>query len=88
MSGPINKILLVGAAYGIIQVLMQDIGVKTGIKQRDLMQTPAAQLFLSFSAAYTITEDLFLAGIATGIYFYLRDYYSDGKVSTVCFEEV
>lgn len=84
----LKNILLVAAAYGIVQVLMQDIGVKTGLKQRDLIQKPASQLLLSFAAAYTITEDFCLAAVATGLYFYLREVYSEGKTAPVCFESV
>ena len=34
-----NNILLIFAAYGVLQVLAQDLGVKTGKKQRDLVHS-------------------------------------------------
>ena len=82
------KIVTVLSAYGIIQVWAQDLGIKTGKKQRDLVQKIPIQLILLYSAAYTITEDIELAVITTFIYYFLKYFYSDGKLSEVCFEDV
>ncbi len=89
LSNPsVERILLIAGAYGIIQVLQQDLGNKTGKQQRDLIQTLPVQIFLSFSAAYMVTKDLQSASIAVGIYFGLKYMYSNGETSEVCFEEV
>ena len=83
-----KQVLLVGAAYGIIQVLMQDLGVKTGAKQRDLVKHPALQVFLAFSASYFITQDVALAVVPTALYFYLREVHSKGITAPVCFDPI
>ena len=87
-SGRNKKIVLILAAYGIVQVLAQDLGIKTGKRQRDLVQKFPVQVALLYAGAYTVTEDINLALITTGIYFALKYIYSDGKTSTVCFEDV
>tara|TARA_B100001287_G_C22472623_1_gene430416 strand:+ start:352 stop:633 length:282 start_codon:yes stop_codon:yes gene_type:complete len=83
-----EKIVLILAAYGIVQVLAQDLGIKTGKKQRDLIQSMPVQISLLFAGAYVVTNDTNLAAIATGIYYGLKYVYSGGETSTVCFEEV
>ena len=83
-----EKIVLVLAAYGIVQVLAQDLGIKTGKKQRDLIQSLPVQFALLFAGAYVVTNDTNLAVAATGLYYGLKYVYSEGKTSTVCFEDV
>jgi Na+/H+ antiporter NhaD/arsenite permease-like protein len=83
-----NEVLLIIGAYGIIQVLAQDLGIKTGKKQRDLMQSMPVQIVLLFSGAYTIVNSYRDAAIATIIYYYLKYVYSNGETSAVCFEDV
>lgn len=87
-TGRNRKIVLVLAAYGIVQVLAQDLGIKTGKKQRDLVQKLPVQIALLYAGAYTVTEDINLALITTGIYLFLKYVYSEGKTSSVCFEDV
>ena len=84
----IEKILLVLAAYGIIQVLAQDLGIKTGKKQRDLVQSMPVQLALLYASGWAVTSDHQTAGIATGLYYFLKYGYSGGENSTVCLEGV
>ena len=88
LSGHALSIVKIISAYGIIQVLAQDLGIKTGKKQRDLAQKIPVQIIYFFSAAYTITNEVYLSIITVAIYFYLKYIYSDGKTSKVCFEEV
>ena len=83
-----ERIVLVLAAYGIVQVLAQDLGIKTGKKQRDLIQSLPVQIALLFAGAYTVTNDTNLAAITTAIYYGLKYVYSEGETSTVCFEDV
>jgi hypothetical protein len=83
-----KKITLVLAAYGIVQVLAQDLGIKTGKKQRDLIQSMPVQLTLLYAGAYTVTEDAQLALMAVAIYYFLKYVYSKGETSGVCFEDV
>jgi len=83
-----NEILLIIGAYGIIQVLAQDLGIKTGKKQRDLMHTMPIQIVILFSGAYTIVNSYRDAAIATILYYFLKYIYSSGETSAVCFEDV
>tara|TARA_B100000424_G_C22861224_1_gene458975 strand:- start:643 stop:930 length:288 start_codon:yes stop_codon:yes gene_type:complete len=83
-----EKIVLVLAAYGIVQVLAQDLGIKTGKKQRDLVQKMPVQIALLFAGAYTVTNDVELAVYTTAIYYGLKFIYSKGETSAVCFEDV
>ena len=84
----VEQILTIGAAYGIIQVLAQDLGIKTGKKQRDLIQSIPVQIFLMFSGAHAITGDYTNAAIAVMLYYLLKYVYSNGETSAVCFEDV
>lgn len=88
MNQNVHKALIVLAAYGIIQVLAQDLGIKTGKKQRDLIQWEPVQVVILFAGAYAVTDDLQLAGITTAIYYLLKYVYSRGVTSNVCFEEI
>ena len=84
----LDDIFNIGTAYGILQVLAQDLGIKTGKKQRDLVQSIPVQIFLLYCGAYSITDDHFLAIITTIIYYVLKYIYSNGQTSAVCFEDV
>lgn len=84
----IEDVMKLGAAYGILQVLAQDLGIKTGKRQRDLIQTMPVQVFLMYSGAYAVTGDHKLAAMVTGIYYILKYVYSGGETSDVCFESV
>ena len=88
LVGTPDQVMRVLAAYGIVQVLAQDLGIKTGKKQRDLIQSMPIQFLLFFAAAYTVTGDLNTSAITVAIYYYLKYIYSDGETSSVCFEEV
>ena len=83
-----NRGLNIIAAYGIVQVLAQDLGIKTGKKQRDLIQNKFVQIIVLYSGAYVVTDNYRDAIIATFIYYFLKYSYSDNITSSVCFEEV
>ncbi len=86
----VHQIVMILAAYGIIQVLAQDLGIKTGKKQRDLIQSYPTQAFFLFAGAYTIVGEDHVgeAAIATGLYYFLKYILSNGETSEVCFEDV
>ncbi len=84
----IEDILKLGAAYGILQILAQDLGIKTGKRQRDLIQTMPVQVFIMYSGAYSVTGDHKLAAMITALYYVLKYVYSGGETSDVCFESV
>ena len=79
------------AGYSIIQVLAQDLGIKTGKKQRDLIQKNIIiQFLLFFSVAVSIMphNNELEALLACFLYFFLKYYYSEGETSNVCFEQI
>lgn len=84
----LNNLLKIIGGYGIVQVLAQDLGIKTGKKQRDLIQTGYVQIVILYSAAYITTGDYILSFITTLAYYFLKYYYSDGETSEVCFEDI
>lgn len=88
MNLSLEDILKVGAAYSMMQVLAQDLGIKTGKKQRDLVQSKPVQIFLMYSSAYAVTLDHKTAMITTVAYYFLKYVYSDAETSPVCFEDV
>ena len=83
-----NNILLVLGAYGVLQVLAQDLGVKTGKKQRDLVQKPIVLMLLLYGCAFSVTQDHYLSVITMVLYYFLKYIYSGGVTSAVCFEDV
>lgn len=80
--------LTILAAYGIIQVLAQNLGIKTGKKQRDLVQSEPVLFALLYSGAFAVTDDYQLALVATVLYYFLKFFYSSGRTAEVCFEDV
>ena len=81
----IHYVLRALGAYGIIQVFAQDIGLKTGIKQKELSHRPLFRFILLWSIAYAITDDGREALFGALLYFYLKHVYSEGKTLDVCF---
>jgi hypothetical protein len=79
----LEDIMNIGAAYGILQILAQDLGIKTGKKQRDLIQSMPVQIFLMYSGAYAVTNDHKLSIIATVLYYFLKYVYSGGETSNL-----
>ena len=84
----LKKVLMIIGAYGIVQVLAQDLGIKTGKKQRDLIQLMPVQIIVLYAGAFTVTDNHSNAAIAIGLYYLLKYGYSLGKTSDVCFESV
>ena len=83
-----SNLIKIAAAYGIVQVLAQDLGIKTGKLQGKIVRSLPVQIGLLYSAAYLVTDDVTLAIVATGIYYFLKYVVSRGKTSPVCFEDV
>lgn len=83
----VNQILWIFGGYGIIQVLAQDSGLKTGIDQRDLIQYTLIFFFLGIGMAYSITQNRSQSMIAMFLYLHLKYVVSD-RESNVCFEDL
>ena len=88
MNKNFNKIFAIMASYGIVQVLAQDLGIKTGKKQRDLVQAQPLQFFILYSGAFFVSSDHTVAVITTALYYFLKYIYSGGETSQVCFEDI
>ena len=83
----VNQTLWILGAYGIIQVLAQDSGLKTGIDQRDIVQQTFIFFFLGIGMAYSITQNRSQSIIAMFLYLHLKYVVSD-RTSNVCFEDL
>lgn len=84
----INYVLKVIGAYGIIQVLAQDIGVKTGKNQAELMRQNFIQWLLFTGTAFCVLNNRSEAMIGATLYFILKLNFSKGETQDVCFEDV
>ncbi len=84
----LNYALRILGAYGIVQVLGQDLGIKTGANQRNIIQQPILQLLLLWGGAYSLTGARSEGFMAVLLYFSLKFKVSNGKTSAVCFEDV
>ena len=83
-----NYILRIAGAYGLIQVLAQDLGVKTGLNQRNFVQNPLILFLILFGSAYSFTGFRGEAMFGTLIYLLLKLNSSFNILSGVCFEDV
>ena len=84
----VNYILRILGAYGIIQILAQDMGLKTGYVQRELVQSKIIQFLIFSGTAFALTNDISQAIIGTLLYFILKYSVSNNHTSSVCFERI
>ena len=84
----IGNLLNIISTYSIVQVLAQDLGIKTGRKQRDLIQNFYVQMVILYSCAYMITNSFRDSLIVTFAYYFLKYIYSENETSSVCFESI
>ena len=80
--------LRVAGGYGIVQVLAQDLGLKTGAVQRDVVQAEGVQFLLLWGGAFAVTGHRSEGLVAALLYFVLKHHVSAGETSAVCFEGV
>ena len=83
-----EDILLILGGYTIVQVLAQDMGLKTGKRQRDLVQSEPFTFFLVYGGSFTLLRRSDLALYSAFLYYFLKYIYSGGVTSEVCFEDV
>jgi hypothetical protein len=84
----INYLLGLFGSYGMIQILAQDSGLKTGEIQRDTIQKSLLFSVIALGTSYSVTSNRSQAMIAVLYYFHLKYIISNNKTSPVCFEEV
>jgi len=82
----LDSVLKLFGGYCLIQVAAQDVGIKTGREQSDLVKTPLFQFLMYVGVAFALTQDRSMAFIAALAYFQLRFFASEGKTKDVCFE--
>jgi hypothetical protein len=84
----INYVLSLFGSYGMIQILAQDSGLKTGEIQRDTVQKSLLFSLIALGTAFSITANRSQAMIGVLYYFHLKYIISNNKTSPVCFEDV
>lgn len=84
----LNYVLRVAGGYGIVQVLAQDLGIRTGLNQRNLVQHPVAQFIMLWGGAYALTGHRSEGMVSALLYFVLKLSISGNSTSSVCFEDV
>ena len=83
-----NYVLRVAGGYGIVQVLAQDLGIKTGINQRLIVQHPAVQFVMLWGGAFSLTSYRSEGMISVLLYMCLKHNVSNNVLGGVCFEDV
>lgn len=84
----LNQLLFILGSYGLIQVLAQDSGIKTGIDQRDTVQVNLFFALMGIGVAYSVTNNRSQSVLALLLYYHLKHVVSDGVTSPVCFEDI
>ena len=88
MNKKMNSVLSILGAYGVIQILAQDTGLKTGVIQRDTVQSGILFAFIALGMGYITSDNRSFSMIATLMYFHMKYVISDNKTLPVCFEDV
>jgi len=84
----INYLLNLLGSYGMIQILAQDSGLKTGEIQRNTVQQSLLFSLIAIGMAFSVTNNRSQAMIAVLYYYHLKYVISNNKTSPVCFEDV
>lgn len=84
----VNYLLRLFGSYGMIQILAQDSGLKTGQIQRDTVQKAALFSLIALGTAFSVTSNRSQALVGVMYYFHLKYVISNNKTAPVCFEDV
>ena len=87
-NNAVNYIFTLFGSYGMIQVLGQDSGLKTGTRQRDAVQQSFFFAIIALGMAFSVTRNRSQAFIAVLSYFHFKFVISNNKTSKVCVEDV
>lgn len=82
----LNSFLKVIGGYCLIQVAAQDVGLKTGVTQSDIVKSPIFQFFMYTGVGYALTQDRSMAIVASLLYFQMKFFISRGITKDVCFD--
>lgn len=83
-NDPLNQVLYILGSYAIIQLLAQDTGIKTGILQRDTVQTYILFTLIAIGMAYSVTGNRSQSMIAVLLYYHLKYVVSNNQTADVC----
>lgn len=84
----LNYILRILGIYGVIQVLSQDFGIKTGLLQNQFTKIPVIHFLCMFGGGFALTGQRSESFLGALLYFFLRRLVSNNKTTQACFEEV
>ena len=85
---PLNRLLHTMGAYGMVQILAQDSGLKTGVSQRDSVQTSLYFVPVAVGMAFSMCDNRSQAILSVLMYYHLKYTVSNNITSPVCFEDV
>jgi hypothetical protein len=83
-----NYVLRVAGGYGLVQVLAQDLGLRSGLNQRNIVQQPAMQFLMLWGGSYALTGHRSEGMVSALLYFVLKYNVSGNVTANVCFEDV
>ena len=66
-----EDILNIGATYGVVQILANDLA-DSGVNQSNLLQAMPVQMFLIYSGAFSVTNNHKIAIISIVLYYLLK----------------
>lgn len=84
----INYILRTLGIYGVVQVLSQDFGIKSGLLQNRLTKSPIFHFLCMFGAGFALSGQRSESFISALIYIFLRRLISNNVTIDACFEDV
>lgn len=82
----LNSFLKVLGGYCLIQVAAQDVGIKTGVIQSNIVKLPIFQFLMYTGVGYALTQDRSMAIVASLLYFQMKYFISRGITKDVCFD--
>lgn len=74
-----KNIALLFAAYAVVQVTAQDLGIKISKIQKNIVQYLPFQIALLYATAYSVTENPVLALVVVGFYYILKYIFGNPK---------
>ena len=83
----INYLLKLIGIYGIVQVLSQDMGIKSGELQAKITRSPLVHFLMMWGAGFALSGQRSESFIGALLYVFLRNLVSDKKTVPSCFEE-
>lgn len=83
----INYLLKLVGIYGLVQVLSQDMGIKSGELQAKITRTPFVHFIMMWGAGFALSGQRSESFIGALLYVFLRNLVSNKQTVPSCFEE-